>query len=113
MNRNATLALAGVVLACATTAAFAAKPELTGQQKKALAAKVKENHKNDAPQPKTMAQSNATKLVDAASGAEGILIASDLWPTMYVQTDANGNKHVVETENGVAPTTTMEGAPNE
>ena len=110
--KKATLLLAGVSLAFATTVAFAAKPALTGKEKKELAAKVKENQKKAPAQPKTMAQAGAMKL-QSATGAQGVMVATDLWPTMYVQTDANGAQHIVETEGGTVPAKTAEGLPNE
>jgi len=113
MKLKSTLALAGVTLACATTMAWAAKPELTGQQKKEMAAKVKENHKNALPQPRTMAQANDMRLKSATTGAEGIRVATELWPTLYVQTDANGNKRIVDGEGDAVPAATTEGLPNE
>ena len=112
MKCKATLALAGVTLVCATTMAWAAKPELTGQEKKELAAKVAANQKKQMPQPKTMAQGNASKF-RTTSGAEGYLVPTDLWPTLYAQTDANGNVRVVDGEGDAVPAATTEGLPNE
>ena len=63
-------------------------------------------------QPSTMAQSNLTSLKDVGSGAEGKMVATQLWNTLGVQRDAQGNLHVVEID-GDAPATTTEGLPNE
>ena len=112
MQGKSTLVLAGVTLVCATTVAWAAKPELTGKEKKELAAKVAANEKKAPPQPKTMLQANATNL-KSTTGAEGVLVPTDLWPRMMVQTDANGRKHIVESEGDAIPATTTEGLPNE
>jgi hypothetical protein len=113
MKGKATLALAGVTLVCASTMAFAAKPELTGKEKKELADKVAANQKKAAPQPTTMAQANAMKLSSPTTGAEGVRVATELWPTMLVQTDANGRVHIVEAEGDAIPPQTTEGLPNE
>ncbi|MCC8362997.1 hypothetical protein LK996_07900 [Lysobacter sp. A6] len=112
MKLKSTLALAGVTLVCATTMAWAAKPALTGQQKKEMAAKVKENHKKALPQPRTMADANSMRL-KSTTGAEGVRVATELWPTLYVQTDANGNKRIVDGEGDSVPAATTEGLPNE
>jgi hypothetical protein len=100
MKGKAILVLAGIALVSAT-AAQAAKPELTGKQKKEMAASVAAHQKKAAPQPKTMAQSNAAK-IRSTSGAQGQLVASDLWSTL-VESDGDGT--------GAAPTS--EGFPNE
>lgn len=112
MKVKATLVLAGLVLVGAT-AAQAAKPELTGKQKKEMAANVAAHAKKAAPQPKTMAQSNAAKL-RSTTGAKGQLVASDLWSTMSAQTGKNGQLTMVESDGdgtGAAPAT--EALPNE
>jgi len=113
MKVKATLVLAGLVLVGAT-AAQAAKPELTGKEKREMAANVAAHQKKAAPQPKTMAQSNAAKLRSTTTGAKGQLVASDLWSTMSAQTDKNGQLTMVESDGdgtGAAPAT--EALPNE
>jgi len=62
-------------------------------------------------QPKTMAQSDAT-LFRTKSGGTSVRVATDLWSTLRVQRDAQGNVHLVESE-GDKPATTAEGLPNE
>jgi len=112
MKVKATLVLAGLVLAGAT-AAQAAKPEMTGKEKKEMAAHVRANAKNVPAQPKTMAQSNAAKIA-SPSGAAGQRVASDLWSTLSAQTDANGRVSMVESEgDGTGPAPATEGQPNE
>jgi hypothetical protein len=102
-----------MTLAC-MTAAHAAKPEMTRAQKKELAASTAQKMRTRAPQPRTMAQSNATKRKSIATGASGQLVPTELWSTLNAQVDAQGNVRVVETEGTHAPTTTAtEGLPNE
>ena len=113
MTRKTTLLFAGALLASLTFAAQAAKPELTRKEKKVLAAKVAESHKKAPPQPKTMAQSNVAKLRSTGTGAKGQLVATDLWNTMSVQTDAKGNPVVVEFDGNGDAAKTAEGLPNE
>lgn len=114
MKGKTTLIFAGMMLAGMTFAAQAAKPELTGKEKKAMAAKVVANQKKAPPQPRTMAQSNAAKLRSTGTGAEGQMVASDLWNTLGVQTDANGQMRIVEADgNGESAPKTTEGLPNE
>ena len=112
MKVKATLVLAGLVLVGAT-AAQAAKPELTGKEKREMAANVAAHQKKAAPQPKTMAQSNAAK-IGSTTGAVGQQVASDLWSTMSAQTDANGGLKMVESDgDGTGAAPAMEGNPNE
>jgi hypothetical protein len=114
MKGRSTLIFASALLAGMTFAAQAAKPELTGKEKKELAAKVAANQKKAPPQPRTMMQSDAAKLRSASTGAQGQLVATDLWNTLSVQTDANGKLQIVESDGVVseAPKAT-EGLPNE
>jgi hypothetical protein len=112
--KGTTLIFAGMMLAGLTFAAQAAKPELTGKEKKAMAAQVAANQKKAPPQPRTMAQSNAAKLRSSATGAQGQLVATDLWNTLGVQTDAKGQMRIVEGDgNGESTLQTTEGLPNE
>ena len=58
--KNATLLLAGIALACASTVALAAKPAMTKQEKQELAAKAKKKLAEvEATQPRTQGQANA------------------------------------------------------
>lgn len=100
-------------LASASMVATAAQPELTGKQKKEMAAAVKQNMKGKGLQPRTMAQANLTKVKHVGSGATGMSIATELWSTLAVQYDAQGNAHLVETDGSAPAATTVEGLPNE
>lgn len=112
MKAKATLVLAGFVLAGAT-AAHAAKPELTGKEKKELASQMAAHQKKAAPQPKTMAQSNAAK-VGSTTGAQGQLVASDLWSTLSATDGPQGSLRIVESDgDGTGEAPTSEGFPNE
>ena len=111
--KKATLVLAGVALAC-TFVAQAAKPELTGKEKKEMAAAVAAQMKHAPAQPRTMAQSDAAKIKHTGTGTQGQLVATELWSQMEVRTDATGAVHVVETDGDASSTATAtEGQPNE
>jgi hypothetical protein len=111
--KKATLVLAGVGLAC-TFAAQAAKPELTGQEKKAMAAAMAAKMKHAPAQPRTMAQSDAAKIKHTGTGSQGQMVATELWSQMEVRTDAEGNVHVIETDGDASSAATAtEGLPNE
>jgi hypothetical protein len=111
---KASLLFAGMMLAGMTFAVHAAKPELTGKEKKEMAAKVAANVKKAPPLPKTVEQASAVKLRSSATGAEGLRVPTDLWNTLSVQADANGTMRIVESDgDGSETPKTVEGAPNE
>ena len=62
-------------------------------------------------QPKTMAQADAT-LFRTKSGGSAVRVPTELWSTLGVAKDADGNVQLTESE-GEAPTTKVEGLPNE
>jgi len=109
---KASLLFAGMMLAGMTFVVHAAKPELTGQEKKELAAKAAANAKKAPPQPKTMAQSNAATL-RSGTVARGQLVATDLWNTLSVQTDADGKQRIVESNGLLDEAPKAEALPNE
>ena len=110
---KASLLFAGMMLAGMTFVVHAAKPELTGQQKKEIAAKVAANMKKAPPQAKTLEQSNATTF-RTPQGAVGQQLATELWSTLSAQADANGQLRVVEhAGDGSEAAKATEGLPNE
>ena len=62
-------------------------------------------------QPRTMAESEATKFT-LPDGTKGLLIATELYPTLSAQRDANGNITIVESE-GTTVSASTETRPNE
>ncbi|WP_036168631.1 hypothetical protein [Noviluteimonas dokdonensis] len=113
--KKATLVLASMVLVGATAAAHAAKPQddSTPEQRSAKAESMKaKRHAFKATQPRTMSQANATQ-VRKPGGAVAVRVPEELWSTMAVQRDANGNLRVIETDGTAAPAATTEGLPNE
>ena len=113
MKVKATLVLASMVLVGMSAAANAAKPDATPEQRSAKAEAMKKNrHAFKATQPRTMAQANATTQ-KRAGGAVAVRVPEELWNTLSVQRDANGNLRVVESDGTSAPATTTEGLPNE
>lgn len=106
--KKATL-LAGIALACASTVAFAAKPALTHQQKKELAAQAKKKLPEvEATQPRTQDQARATKTTNRL-GTQ-VRVPTELWNTLAV-TNEDGTLRVVDTDGITAPAT--EGLPHE
>ena len=110
MKSNRILLLAGIALAGASAASMAAKP-ISPRAQAAADAAAKNPTATIAHQPKTMAQSDATAF-RTKSGGSSVRVATDLWSTMQVRTDADGKVQVVETE-GDAKATTPEGLPHE
>lgn len=115
MKGKATLVLAGVVLAGASTLASAAKPAMTYQQKHEVAAKAqKKTAAFRATQPQTADQARTTKRTIAGGGTE-VRVPTELWNTLGTQQDANGKVRVVESD-GTASATEVpatEGLPHE
>ena len=113
MKGKATLVLASMVLVGATAAAHAAKPTDTPQQRSAKAEAMKaKRHAFKATQPRTMSQANATQ-VRKAGGSYAVRVPEELWSTLAVERDDNGNLRVVETDGTHAPAAKTEGLPNE
>lgn len=108
--KKATLLLAGVALAFATTAAFAAKPALTPQQKHDIAAKAKKKMaETQATQPRNQSEAKLTKKT-TVRGTE-VRVPTELWNTLATTKNADGSLRVVDTDGTTAPAT--EGLPNE
>ena len=113
MKGKSLLILAGITLASGAMSAQAAKPPMTGAQKKAAADAVAENHKrfNVAP-PTTMAQADGT-IRQTASGGTAISVPTELWNTLGVSKAADGKIRMVETDGTAKPAAKTEGLPNE
>jgi hypothetical protein len=103
--------MAGVALACATTAALAANPTDKARVQAQAAAIARNPDAAIGKQPKTMAQADAT-LFRTKSGGAAVRVPTELWSTIGVRRDAEGNVQLTEHE-GEAPATTTEGLPNE
>jgi hypothetical protein len=113
MKGKATLVLASIVLVGATAAAHAAQPDSKLEQRNAKAESMKQKrHSFKATQPRTLSQADATK-VRKAGGTLQVRVPEELWSTMAVQRDANGQLRVIETDGTQAPAATSEGLPNE
>jgi hypothetical protein len=111
MKGKAILVLAGIVLAGASTIASAAKPPMTHQQKKELAAQAQKKVAADiATQPRTSGQALTTKRT-IAGGAQTMRVPTELWTTLATQQEADGTLRVLESDGTAAPAT--EGLPNE
>ena len=111
MKGKATLVLAGIVLAGASTMASAAKPAMTHQEKQELAAKVtKDVAAYRATQPRTSGQAATTKRT-LRGGGTGIRVPTELWNTLGVVQDGKAPPRIVESDGTGAPAT--EGLPNE
>ena len=104
--------LAGIALAGAgvATASLAANPDKARLQAEA-AAIAKNPNAAISKQPKTMAQADAT-LFRTKSGGSAVRVPTELWSTLGVAKDANGDVQLTESE-GEAPATKTEGLPNE
>ena len=110
MKSNRILLLAGIALAGVSAASMAARP-ISARAQAAADAAAKNPAASMARQPKTMQQSDATAF-RTKSGGSSVRVATDLWSTMQVRKDADGNVQVGETD-GDAKTTTTEGRPHE
>ena len=102
--------MAGVALAGVSVAALAANPNKARIEAEA-AAIAKNPNAAISKQPKTMAQADAT-LFRTKSGGTAVRVPTELWSTLGVARDANGNVQMTESD-GEAPATTTEGLPNE
>lgn len=100
------VAVAGLLLAFAASAAQAAKPQTVKHHMK-MAEK-----RQFATSPRTMAQADAA-LVSLPSGVLAQPIPTELWNYIAVQKDAQGNLRQVETSSPAAPTGTFKGLDNE
>lgn len=102
-------------LAFAVTASAAGtnqgKKPLSAQERKAMTDKIKNNMRNYF-QPQTAAQAKATA-VREPDGTVSAKVPTELWNHLSVQRDANGNMHVIESEDTALVTTTAEGLDNE
>jgi len=114
MKGKATIVLASIVLVGAAAAAQAAQPDSKLQQNAAKAESMKaKRHSFKATQPRTMSQADATK-VRKAGGAIAVRVPEELWSTLSVERDANGNLRVLENDGTqAAPATKTEALPNE
>jgi hypothetical protein len=112
MNRKTiTLSIAATLaLACALPAAQAANQNSKDRQAKIE--KIKQNQRL-VKQPRTMAEAAAT-VVRLDNGATSVMVPTELWNSLSVQKDANGNLQVRESDGNSAPvSTTTEGLENE
>lgn len=111
-TRNAIALLAGVAALVGTAAAAdAAQP--TRAEREAAVAAVKNNPDAAlARQPKTMAQAELTETRTRRGVGNNVRVPTELWSTLGVRTDAQGEVRLTEHE-GDAPATQTEGLPNE
>ena len=114
MKGKATIVLASIVLVGAAAAAQAAQPDSKLEQRAAKVESMKaKRHAFKATQPRTMSQADATK-VRKAGGAIAVRVPEELWSTLSVERDANGNLRVLESDGTqAAPATKTEALPNE
>jgi hypothetical protein len=99
-----------VALAGTSMTADAAQRALTKQQQ-ASVARIRANHKNFAP-PRTMKDAERTQVAVAAKGT-AIEVPLELYNQLSVQVDAQGNKHVVESDGAGEAAPAAEGLANE
>ena len=112
MNKRNAIALLVAVAVAGTAAASQAAQKTTPAERAAAAAAIAKN--KDAAierQPKTMAQADQTQS-RTKSGGIAVRVPTELWSTLASHQDANSTVHVTETD-GQAPSTHVEGLPNE
>jgi formylglycine-generating enzyme required for sulfatase activity len=111
MNRKtkALCLVSGLIVAA--SAANAAKPSLTAQERKAMAEAVARNHQYF-KQPRTEAEAQPT-LVRLPDGEMSMQVPESLWNRLSVQQDAQGALKLRETEGDQAPADISEGMDNE
>ena len=114
MNHHATaLWLATGLAIVAVSAAHAAKPTTTPQQRKAMAEHMARNHQAfNATQPKTMAQADATQ-VRLPSGSVMARVPTELWNELSVQREADGRLRMREADGTAQAVETTEGPAHE
>ena len=95
------LAMTGLALASAPLLATAAGKSMAKPD--ARAQKVLQTSKG-LYQPRTMAEANATTF-KLADGTKGVLVATELYPTLSAKRDADGNITIVESEGTSVSTT--------
>ena len=95
------LAMTGLALASAPLVATAAGKSMAKPD--ARAQKVAQASKG-LYQPRTMEESNATKFT-LPDGTKGLLIATELYPTLSARRDADGKITIVESEGTSVSTT--------
>ena len=110
MKHKATLVcIAALAVAAASTAALAAKP--VSKERQAAIAKIANNHR-DHEQPRTIAEAERTKLVQA-DGTVQVAVPTELWNELSARKDAQGNLQVSEADGTAAPAATAEVAAHE
>ena len=91
---------AGVATLLVAGTALAGKP-MTAAEKKAKAEVVANNSRN-LPQPRTMAEAEATE-VRTADGGVMVMVPTELWNHLAVSRDAEGKLKIVESEGKPLP----------
>jgi ABC-type transporter MlaC component len=96
--------IAALAVAAASTAAQAAKP--VSKERQAAIAKIANNHRN-LKQPRTVAEAERTKLVQA-DGTVQVAVPTELWNELSARKDAQGNLQVSETDGTAVAASTVE-----
>ena len=105
MKHKATLVcIATLAVAVASTAAQAAKP--LSKERQAAVTKIANNHRN-LKQPRTMAEAERTKLVQA-DGTVQVAVPTELWNELSAHKDAQGNLRVSEADGTDVAASTVE-----
>jgi hypothetical protein len=108
-HKEILVCVAALAVAAASTAALAAKP--VSKERQAAIAKIANNHR-ELTQPRTMAEAERTKLVQA-DGTVQIAVPTELWNELSARKDAQGNLQVSEADGTAVPATTVEVAADE
>jgi len=106
-RKTKALCLVSGLVIVAASAANAAKPSLTAQERKAMAEVVAKNHQNF-KQPRTEAEAQAT-LVRQPSGEMGMQVPESLWNKLSAEKTAEGSFQLRESEGTESPAVTSEG----